>query len=87
MSPVVLLYLYYFVRSAAYYPAQLFQSDHRDILILFQRVQRFGIYAAFEQLILRNALLLHSVPQRIIREYCDHPHNSFHANYIMACRK
>ena len=42
--------------------AQFFQGDQRDILILFQRVQRLVINAAFEKLILGHLLLLHRFP-------------------------
>lgn len=43
-------------------PAQFLQRFNSNVLVLFQRVQRFIINTAFEQLILRNAMRLHCLP-------------------------
>ena len=41
---------------------QLLQRDQRDILILFQCIQRFVVDAAFEKLVLGHFPFLHRLP-------------------------
>lgn len=41
---------------------QLFQRDHRDVLVLFQRIQSLIVNAGFQQLILSDSFCLHRFP-------------------------
>ena len=41
---------------------QPLQSDDRDVFVLFQRIQRFVIDPALQQLILTDTMLLHCLP-------------------------
>lgn len=58
----LLLKFHNIVGRAADDRAEFFQRDHRDILALFQRIQRLIVDATFEQLVLRDIFPLHRLP-------------------------
>ena len=65
--------------------AQLFQCDHGDVLPFFQRIQRFVVDAALQELILRNAVFLHGFPHGpVIKDRIHHPRQIYN---LIICRK
>lgn len=65
------------VGSAADNHAKLFQRDHCDILALFQRVERFVVDTALQQLVLRYFPFFHRLPHRTVVENRAHPPKDF----------
>ena len=63
---------YNFIRRTTYNMANFLQREHSYIFVLFKRIKGLIVNAGFQQLILRDAAALHSLPQRLITEQDPH---------------